>query len=144
MHWKPILQKEKRRCKQSRLIACEGKERLYCKRPIPCLASSKILAPPPPTARRVCSVCWVERGWGGGQYFGRPPDTALYSTYVSTLWFKQSHEWVLGSPLIAMAAWPREAQERVHPHCVLSGFNRRVRLHGDPFVGWPLFCGSTL
>jgi len=51
-------------------------ERLYCKRPIQCLASSKILTPHLLTARRVCTVyppafCaggghtrWVERGWG--------------------------------------------------------------------------------
>ncbi len=56
-------------------------ERLYCERPILCLASSKILTPPPPlTARRVCTprlwraggedTRWVERGVGG-QYFGR-------------------------------------------------------------------------
>ncbi len=53
----------------------KGVERLYCKRPIQCLASSKILTPHPRTARRVCSVSpafgaggghtrWVERGWG--------------------------------------------------------------------------------
>ncbi len=50
-------------------------EGLYCKMPIQCLASSKILIPHPPTARRVCtppSACgaggghtrWGERGWG--------------------------------------------------------------------------------
>ncbi len=49
-------------------------ERLYCKRPIPWLASSKILTPHPPlSARRVCTPAfdaggghtgWAERGWG--------------------------------------------------------------------------------
>jgi hypothetical protein len=48
-------------------------ERLYCKRPIQCLASSKILTPHPLTAGRVCfprlwrgggHTHWVERGWG--------------------------------------------------------------------------------
>ncbi len=36
-------------------------ERLYCKRPILCLASSKILTPHPRTTRRVCTPCL----WGG-------------------------------------------------------------------------------
>jgi hypothetical protein len=56
-------------------------ERLYCKRPIQCLASSKILTsgPHPLTARRVCAPAfgaggghtrWMEKG-GGGKYFGR-------------------------------------------------------------------------
>jgi hypothetical protein len=49
-------------------------ERLNCKRPIQCLASSEILTPHPLTARRVCTpflwwgerghTRWVERGWG--------------------------------------------------------------------------------
>ncbi len=51
-------------------------ERLYCKRPILCLASSKILTP---TARRVCTPRLWCGGWThllggegvGGQYFGR-------------------------------------------------------------------------
>jgi hypothetical protein len=47
-------------------------EGLYCKRPIQCLASSKILTPHSLTARRVCTPAfgaggghahWVERGW---------------------------------------------------------------------------------
>ncbi len=53
----------------------ETEERLYCKRPIQCLAFSKILTPHPLTARRVCTphlwcggrgghTGWVERGWG--------------------------------------------------------------------------------
>jgi hypothetical protein len=49
-------------------------EGLYCKRPIKCLASFKILTPHLLTARRVCHplplvrggghIGWVERGWG--------------------------------------------------------------------------------
>ncbi len=49
-------------------------ERLYCKRPIHCLASSKILTPHPLTARRVCTLTPLvreedtlargRRGWG--------------------------------------------------------------------------------
>jgi len=74
-------------------------ERLYCKRPIQCLASSKILTPHPLTARRVCTPClWCVRGvdtldgWrgDGGSIFWKTPDTALYSTYISTLWALQS------------------------------------------------------
>ncbi len=69
-------------------------DRLYCKRPIQCLASSKILTPHPLTARRVCTLPPLVRGkntlagWrvGGGSIFWKSPDTALYSTYVSTLW----------------------------------------------------------
>jgi hypothetical protein len=47
-------------------------ERLYCKRPILCLASSKILTPHPLTARRVCTPPSLVRGedtlagWRGG------------------------------------------------------------------------------
>jgi hypothetical protein len=37
-------------------------EGLYCKRPIPCLASSKILTPHPVTARRVCTPPPLVRG----------------------------------------------------------------------------------
>ncbi len=74
-------------------------ERLYCKRPFQCLASSKILTPyppppgecvpPPPLVRgRTHSLC----GEGcEGSIFCKTPNTALYSTYVSTLWSKHSH-----------------------------------------------------
>ncbi len=74
-------------------------ERLYCKRPIQCLASSKILTPPPPTARRVCTPrLWCggrthslggERG--GGSIFWKTPGTVLYFTYLSTLWSQLYH-----------------------------------------------------
>jgi hypothetical protein len=66
---------------------------LYCKRPIQCLASSKLL-PHPLTARRVCTPhLWCGgrtqtlggEGVGGGSIFWKTPDTALYSTFVSTL-----------------------------------------------------------
>jgi hypothetical protein len=65
---------------------------LYCKRPIQCLASSKLLTPHPLTARRVCTPGgWEDtlargRG-GGGSIFWNTPDTALNSTYVSTVLF---------------------------------------------------------
>jgi hypothetical protein len=67
-------------------------ERLYCKRPILCLASSQILTPHPP--HRPASVYppafgaggghtrWLERGVGG-QYFGRR-QTQLCTLYVHT------------------------------------------------------------
>ncbi len=69
-------------------------EGLNCKRPIQCLASSRILTTHPLTAWRVCTPrLWcVGRGdtlagrrGGGGSIFWKTPDTALYSTYVSTL-----------------------------------------------------------
>jgi hypothetical protein len=61
------------------LFLGEGVERLYCKRSILCLASSKIIDPHPLTARRVCTprlwyggrIHLVEGGGVGGQYFGR-------------------------------------------------------------------------
>ncbi len=68
-------------------------KRLYCKRPIICLASSKILISPTPlTARRLCTAFGAGGGHtrygvegGGGSIFWKTRDTALYSTYVSTL-----------------------------------------------------------
>ncbi len=85
-------------------------ERLYCKRPIQCLASSRILTPPPPQPASVYPPPLVggKDHWdryetflrrthslggegGGGSIFWKTPDTALYSiyslhsTYVSTL-----------------------------------------------------------
>ncbi len=73
---------------------------LPVERPIQCLASSKILTPPPTLSLpgECVSVCiplpLVRRedtlaGWRGvgGSIFWKMPYTALYSTYVSTLWF---------------------------------------------------------
>jgi hypothetical protein len=71
-------------------------ERLYCKRTIQCLASSIILILTPThfPARRVrvpprlwCGVRIHSLGGEGGEgsIFWKTPDTALYSTYVSTL-----------------------------------------------------------
>ncbi len=72
----------------------------YCKRPIQCLASSKILTShphlpasvnPPPLMRGKDTLA----GWkgGGGSIFWKTPDTALYSTYVRTLCLKSGgHE----------------------------------------------------
>ncbi len=54
-------------------------ERLYCKRPMLCLASSKILTPSPPLVRGEDTLAGGRGGWGG------QPDTALYYSYVSTL-----------------------------------------------------------
>ncbi len=70
-------------------------ERLYCKRPIQCLASSEILTPPTPSPPGECVPhrLWcggrthslgLKGGWG--KIFWKTPDTALYSTNVSTLW----------------------------------------------------------
>ncbi len=75
-------------------VACSY--RYYCKRPILWLASSKILTPPPLPTHRPDSV--YPRLWcggrthtlggegGGGSIFWKTSDTALYSTYTSTLW----------------------------------------------------------
>jgi hypothetical protein len=60
--------------------------RLYCKRPILCLASSKILIPHPLIARRVCTPPPLVRvedtlaGWRGGWGVN-------ILEYVSILWF---------------------------------------------------------
>ncbi len=74
-------------------------EGLNCKRPVQCLASSRILTPHPLTARRVCTPPPLVRGsthtlggeGGGGSIFWKKPDTVLYSTHVSTLWPNPSH-----------------------------------------------------
>ncbi len=70
-------------------------ERLDCKRPILWLASSKILTPhpphrpasvhPPPLVREGSTHSLGGEG-DGGSIFWKTPGTALYSTYVSTLW----------------------------------------------------------
>ncbi len=76
----------------------ESVEGLYCKRPIQCLTSSKILTPHPLSVRRVCPPPSFGAGGGhtrragkggGGSLVRKTPDTALYSTYVSTLWMNQ-------------------------------------------------------
>ncbi len=41
---------------------------------------------PPPLVRVGVHIRWAERGVGGGSIFWKITDTALYSTYVSTLW----------------------------------------------------------
>jgi hypothetical protein len=59
---------------------------------------SKILTPHPLVARRVCNPPPLVRGedtlarWrgGGGSIVWKTPDTALYSTYVSTLWLERT------------------------------------------------------
>ncbi len=60
-------------------------EELYCKRPIQCLASSKILTPHPSPPASVYPPS-PAFGAGGGHTRWKTPDTALSSTYVSTLW----------------------------------------------------------
>jgi hypothetical protein len=62
---------------------------IICKRPIQCLASSEILTPPPHCPASVYPDAF---GAGGGHtrwgsIVRKTPDTALYSIYVSTLWF---------------------------------------------------------
>jgi hypothetical protein len=47
-------------------------ERLYCKRPIQCLPSSKILTPQPLTARRVCPPPPAFGAGGGHMYKASP------------------------------------------------------------------------
>jgi hypothetical protein len=63
-------------------------ERLYCKRPILCLASSKILTPHPPHSPASVRVRKHSLGGegGGGSIVWKTPDTALCSTCISTLW----------------------------------------------------------
>jgi hypothetical protein len=53
---------------------------------------------PPPPAFGVGGghTRWVERGWGSISW--KTPDTALYSTYVSTLW-------VVHLPLLVTGHW---------------------------------------
>ncbi len=68
---------------------------LYCKRPIQCLASSKILTPHSLDARRVCTpppfgageghTRWMERGGGVNSSKDARNWSVLYK-YVSTLW----------------------------------------------------------
>ncbi len=60
-------------------------ERLYCKRPIQCLASSEILTSHPLTARRVCIPPPVVRG--EDTLAGKTPDTALYSICILYKYF---------------------------------------------------------
>jgi hypothetical protein len=76
-------------------------EGLYCKRPIQCPASSKILTPPPPTPSPPGECVppafgaggghtrWVERGWGVNILEDARHCSVLY-TYVSTLWPRPS------------------------------------------------------
>ncbi len=81
-------------------------EGLYCKRPIKCHGVFRNIDPPAPPHRPASvyppkgggegggHIRWVERGWedtlargrgGGGSIVQKTPDTALYSTYVSTI-----------------------------------------------------------
>ncbi len=60
------------------LVSKSTVERLYCKRPIQCLATSNWPPPPTPSPAGECvplpphqrHTRWVKTGWGG-QYFGR-------------------------------------------------------------------------
>ncbi len=80
----------------------------YCKRPILCLASSKILTPPPTplSAQRLCTphLCCGGRTHspggegGGGSIFWRTQDTALYSTYIESSMGGSLHGPVLSAP----------------------------------------------
>jgi hypothetical protein len=67
-------------------------ERLYCKRPILWLASSKILTPPPAFGAGGGHTGWMERGVGGGSIFWKTQDTALYSTYILHKYFVGSNK----------------------------------------------------
>jgi hypothetical protein len=68
---------------QKRSLLAE--ERLYCKRPIQCLASSKILTPHRPASVYPAAFSaggghtrWVERGWGVNSLEDARPCSALY------------------------------------------------------------------
>ncbi len=70
-------------------------ERLYCKRPIQCLASSKTLTPHPPPPGECLPPAFGEGrthslggkgGWGVNILEDVRHSSVLYSTYVSTLW----------------------------------------------------------
>ncbi len=69
-------------------------EGLYCKKPIQCLTSSKILTPHPLSARQVCTPrFWFGgkthslSGEGlGGQYFWRRQTLLCTLLYISTFW----------------------------------------------------------
>jgi hypothetical protein len=150
------LQKERRRCKQSRLIAGEGKvqtvERLYCKRPIQCLASSKILkilTTHPLTARQECTPPPLVRGedtlagWRGGRGVNILEDARHCSVlYICKYFVVQTITCMgIGQPSYSngrmAAVGPREGAPARRPIQI----RRLVRLHGGSFVGWPLFCG---
>ncbi len=63
----------------------------YCKRQILCLASSKILTPHPPQRPASVNHPPLVRGeGGGGSIFWKTRDTALYCTYVRSLWSQAS------------------------------------------------------
>jgi len=78
-------------------------ERLYCKRPIRCLASSG--------------------GEGvGGSIFWKTPDTALYSTYVSTLWCERTysaHSCYLGYPTVHLYSEMAAEPPFIEVHCTM-------------------------
>jgi hypothetical protein len=64
---------------------------IAAKMPLLCLPSSKIMTLHPLTARRVCGGRTHSLGGGeggGGSIFWKTQDTALYPTYVSTLWLE--------------------------------------------------------
>ncbi len=85
-------------------------EGLYCKRPIQCLASSKILTPHSLTARRVCTPrLWCSErtqllgGEGvGGQYFGHCSVLYICKYFVLSSLPPLLHQ--LFTPLSAMAS----------------------------------------
>ncbi len=76
-------------CDNPRKLYTQTRRGIICKRPIQCLASSKLLTPPPhrpasvPLVRGEDTLAWW-RG-GGGSIVRKTPDTALYSIYVGTL-----------------------------------------------------------
>jgi hypothetical protein len=74
---------------------CKASKRdYYCKRPILCLSSSKILTPHPPSPPGECvpghRLCCAGRTHspggegGGGSIFWKAQDTTLYSTYIES------------------------------------------------------------
>jgi hypothetical protein len=99
--WRRRSSRSRHSSRSSPSLTGQTVEGLYCKRPIQCLASSKILTPhrpvcvyppppPPPPLVRGRTLSLGGEG-GGGQYFRRRRiQLCRYSTYVSTLWVRHS------------------------------------------------------
>jgi hypothetical protein len=83
-------------------------ERLYCKRPILCLASSKILTPTTFGAGGG-HTRWVERGWG--VYI---LEDVRHCSVLCTLYFVNGTQEIVGPP-----PPPQEGIETKDPHIII-------------------------